>query len=226
MNGLEFEISVVKVDSEPREKTRTTADIHMKEYLNPSDKAEDETIVRISKKRTTSLGSRYQFSSTTGVNWGLNGNIGVQVMGLAMAGGNASIGANYSKSKSTTSENEQNEAKGFEFRYEQEEKISVQPHTRVTALITTYAMKYEQQYTIKLGLPKDLSLNLMYKNCCNRWCFGASWGRISASELLWDLSGYEEEEDTVSFLQDGIVSWIGEGSKIDKTVEALSRSYM
>ncbi len=64
VRGLEFEISVVKVDSEPREKTRTTADIHMKEYLNPSDKAEDETIVRISKKRTTSLGSRYQFSST------------------------------------------------------------------------------------------------------------------------------------------------------------------
>ena len=139
INNLGFEVSVVRADLEPKEKTRTTADINMKEYINDSDKSVDETIVRVSKKRLRSFGNHYQFSTTEGVNWNLGGNIGAQVMGVAMAGGNASFGASYGKQKSTTTESEQNEARGTEFSYEQEEKILVQPMTKVTALITTYS---------------------------------------------------------------------------------------
>ena len=171
-----------------------------------------------------SFGNRYQFSTTEGVNWNLGGNIGAQVMGVAMAGGNASFGASYGKQKSTTTESEQNEARGTEFSYEQEEKILVQPMTKVTALITTYAMKYEQGYTIKISLPKDFSLSDMYKNRWNQMCCGANWGRLWASDLLSELPGYSEDDEMVSFLQNGTLSWIGEGSKIDKTVEPLTRT--
>ena len=222
VEDLSFEITVVKADPAPTEKSRTIADINMKEYFNPSDTSVDETTVRITKKNTRSLESRYQFSTTKGVSWDVGGNIGAQVMGLATAGVSGSIGGSYGRQKSTTSENEQSQAHGFEIGYEQEEKIYVQPHTKVKATITTYAMKYEQGYTIKLGLPKDVTLNLMYKNRCNQWFCGASWGRISASELLNELPGYSEEDDKVSFLQEGTLSWIGEGSKVEKIVEPLS----
>ena len=51
INNLGFEVSVVRADLEPKEKTRTMVDINMKEYINNSDKSVDETIVRVSKKR-------------------------------------------------------------------------------------------------------------------------------------------------------------------------------
>ena len=164
VENLGFEVAVIHSDPEPTEKTRIIADINMKEYINYSDKGVDETLVRVAKKKTQSLGSRYQFSATKGVNWGVGGNIGAQVMGLAMAGVSAGIGGNYSKEKSTTTEAEQNEAKSVEFCYEQEEKIMVPPMTKIFARITSYAMKYEQGYTIKISLPKSLSINVLYKN--------------------------------------------------------------
>ena len=106
-------------------------------------------------------------------------------------------------------QNEQNEARGTEFSYEQKEKILVQPMTKVTALVTTYAMNYEQGYIIKISLPKDFSLSVMYKNRWNQMCCGANWGRLWASDLLSELPGYSEDDEMVSFLQNGTLSWIG-----------------
>ena len=226
VNNLEFEVEVVDQDPEPIEKTRITADINMKEYINRSDKDADETIVRISKKKSKSQGNRYRFSSTKGVNWGVGGNIGAQVMGLATVGGSASFGGNYGKSKSTTTENEETEALTSEFCYEQEEKIVVPARSKVCAKITSYVMKYEQGYKLKLSLPKSLSLNVLYKNRFHQLCCCSTLGKITAANLLDGLQGCSEEDDTVSITQDGTLSWIGEGSKIDKVVEPLMQSSM
>ena len=149
-------------------------------------------------------------------------------MGLATAGASGSIvEGNGGRKKFITSKKEQKQAPGFEMIYEQQEKICIQPNTKVKATITTYAMKYEQGYTIKLSLPKEVTLNLMYNNRCSQWFFcGASWGRISAAELLGELPGYSEEDDKVSFLQEGTLSWIGEGSKVEKIVESLTSTFI
>ena len=40
-------------------------------------------------------------------------------------------------------------------------------------------------------------------------CCGANWGRLWASDLLSELSGYSEDDEMVSFLQNGTLSWIG-----------------
>jgi len=64
----------------------------------------------------------------------------------------------------------------------------------------------------------------MYKTRCNQWFCGANWGRIAAADLLSELPGYSEEDDKVSFLQEGTLSWIGEGSKVEKIVEPLSHN--
>ena len=199
---LSFQISVVRADPEPTEKTRTIADINMKEYSNPADTSVDETIVRMTKKNITSTGNRYQFSTTKGVSWDVGGNIGGQLMGVAMGGAGVSIGGRYGKVKTSTTVNEQNLAQGFEIGYEQEEKICVQPHTKVKATITTYAMKYKQGYTIKLTIPKDVTLDLVYRNRCNQLLCGARWDKITAAELFSELPGYTEEDDKVSFLQE------------------------
>ena len=124
----------------------------MKEYTNHGQKEVDETLVKVHKATSRSQGNRYQFSTTKGVNWGFGGNIGAQVMGLAMAGGSANISANYSRNKSTTTGQEQSADNSFSFTYSQEEKMSVSPGTRVKARITTYSMKYEQEYTLKFSI--------------------------------------------------------------------------
>jgi len=62
----------------------------------------------------------------------------------------------------------------------------------------------------------------MYKNSCHQWFCRASRGRITAVELLSEFLEYSEEDEKVSFLQEGTLSWIGEGSKVEKIVEPLS----
>ncbi len=153
LNDLNFEISVVSADPKPIEARRTIIDINMKEYTNRCEKEVDETMVKVTKTSSKSTGSRYNFSTTKGVDWGIGGNIGAQVMGLAMVGGSASVSGNYGKHKSTTNEKEETQNDMFGFSYEQQEKIMVPPMSHVKAKITTYSMKYEQGYTIKFSLP-------------------------------------------------------------------------
>ena len=224
-DSLKFEITVVSAEMEPKEARRTIVDINMKEYTNHCETEVDETLVRISKKSNQSEGSRYKFSNTTGIDWGIEGgigaNIGAKVMSIATAGGSASLTANYGKQKSTTTEEETTKGASFEYCYEQEEKIKIPPMTQVKAKIITYSMNYEQGYTLKCSLPSTLSIQVWYKTKCQQICCGKRFGYISAGELLQSLPGYSEEDDKVSFLQPGILSWNGEGSSINKVVEPL-----
>ena len=225
LDNLKFDISVNSAEREPREARRTIVDINMKEYTNHGETEVDETLVRISKKSSHSEGSRYNFSSTKGINWNIGGgigaNIGATVMGLATAGGSASLTANYGKQKSTTTEEETTKEASFEYCYEQEEKIKIPPMTQLKAKIITYSMNYEQGYTLKVSLPSTSRIRMWYKTKCQQICCGKRCGYISAGELLQSLPSYSEEDDKVSFLQSGTLSWNGEGSSINKVVEPL-----
>lgn len=109
---------------------------------------------------------------------GIGGNIGAQVMGLAMAGGSASVSANYGRHTSTTTGNEQLVDNNLSFSYSQEEKISVSPGTRVKARITTYSVRYEQKYTLKFSIDSTLNVPLTYKTRCQQTCFGKNIGYV------------------------------------------------
>ena len=78
-------MSLVSKENQPREVTRTIVDINMKEFKNHSEEAQDETIVKVCKSSSTTKGERYKFSTTEGVDYSFGGNIGAQVMGLAVA---------------------------------------------------------------------------------------------------------------------------------------------
>ena len=219
---LNFELSVVSADSEPKEARRTIVDINMKEYTNNGVKAVDETMVKVEKSTSTSQGNRFSFSTTKGVDWGIGGNIGATVMGLAMAGGSVGLNANYSKHKATTTGNETSADKTLSFRYSQEEKISVSPGTRVKARITTYSMKYEQQYTLKFSIDSSVNIPIAYKTRCQQTFFGRRTGFVNVTRLLNSLPNYCIEDGKVAFTQDGTLSWIGEGCCVDKSEESLS----
>ena len=223
LEDLSFEVSVVSADMNPTESRRTIIDINMKEYTNRGKREVDETMVKVSKSASKSKGSRYSFSTTKGVNWGIGGNIGAQVMGLAMAGGSASVSANYGRQKSTTTGEEQSEDSSFTFSYEQEEKISVPPGTQVKARITTYSVKYEQKYTLKFSISSTLNLPVIYRTRCQQMCFGIcrNTGFVNVAQMIRTLPNYCTEDGKATFTQDGILSWVGEGCNVDKCEEPL-----
>ena len=115
LDNLNFELSVASVDSEPQETRQTIVDINMKEYTNNGQKEVDETMMKVQKSTSRSQGNRFSFSTTKGVNWGIGGNIGAQVMGLAMGGGSVGVNANYGRQKSTIAGSEQLADTSFSF---------------------------------------------------------------------------------------------------------------
>ena len=221
LDNLNFELSVASVDREPVETRRTIIDINTKEYTNSGQKEVDETMVKVQKSTSRSHGNRFNFSTTKGVNWGIGGNIGAQVMGLAMGGGSVGVNANYGRQKSTTAGSEQLADSSFSFSYSQEEKISVPPGTRVKAKITTYTVKYEQQYVLKFSIDSSLNVPLTYKTRCQQSCFGKSTGSINITQILNTLPEYCIENGKATFTQTGTLSWIGEGCTVDKSEESL-----
>ena len=222
LDDLSFQISVVDAETTPKETSRTIIDINMKEYTNRGQKEIDETMVKVSKSSSKTKGSRYSFSTTTGVNWGIGGNIGGQV---AMGGGSAGISANYGRNKSTTTGKEESEDSCFTISYEQEEKISVAPGTRVKVRITSYGIKYEQRYTLKLSIPSSINIPVTYRTRCQQMCFGIcrNFGYVNITQILQTLPNYCVEEDMATFTLDGILSWIGDGSSVDKSEEPLQQ---
>lgn len=155
----------------------------MKEYTNHGLKGDDETMVKAIKSTSRSLENRYQFSETKGSNWNLGGNIGAQVIGMATAGVSGGIGANYGWNKSTTSGGEQSEDNTTSISYEQEERIKVPPGTRVKARITSYKVKYEQQYTIKVGINSNFNIPVTYKTRCQQCCCGSNSGTVNITQI-------------------------------------------
>ena len=176
-------------------------------------------MVRVSKGTSTVKGDRYHFSTTTGVDFGVGGNIGAKVMSLAQAG----VDAHFNKSKSKTEGTEITNEKGFTFSYEQEEKIKVPPGKTAKVKITTYSMKYEMNNTLKFRAKKSVSFPVRYRTSCQQAFLGicSRTGFVNICDLISSLPNYNgnDEKNTASFTQDGTISWIGEGCKVDKMEE-------
>ena len=145
--------------------------------------------------------------------------------GLATVGGSIGVSAKYNKSESMTTENELSNQVGVSFSYNQEEKMSVLPGKHVKAKITTYSMKYEINYTLKLSVKKHTSIPVSFKTRCQRFLPDVcrSTGFVLVSDMISSLPDYvqEDEDGMSSFTQGGTLSWVGEGCTVDKTEEDL-----
>ena len=222
LNSLEFEISILSSDPRPTEASRAVVDITTKEFTNHCEKEVDESLVKVWKQNAGWTGSRYHFSTTRGVYRGIGGDIGPQVIHLAIAGGSTTVGINASDPNNAIAKTEE---QNFDFKYSHDEKIMVPPMSRVKATITSHSVNYEQRYAILFTIPSSVKIPLSYKTsfqqmiCCCCGCY--STGFISTGQLCCTLPEFKDENGFVSFVQRGILSWIGEASTIVKDVETL-----
>ena len=224
LNTLDFSISIASADPRPTEARKAIVDVTTKEYTNHGEKEVDESLVKVRKSSSEWKGSRYHFSTTRGGYYGIGGDIGPQVIHLAIAGGSTTISVNYNNpSKAIAKAREHN----LDFDYIHEEKISVPPKSRVKARITSHSVNYEQKYAILFKIPSSVQIPVTFRTrcqqmmCCMLFCRCSTMGFISAAQLCCTLPDYQNRNGYVSFLQHGILSWIGEGSTVNKEVESL-----
>ena len=211
----EFELSIVHKEKEPREVKRTIVDINMKEYENHGAKSQDESHVKMEKLTSTTKGERYTFSTTKGVDYGVDANIGLKLKLVDLG-----VKATYKKSKSKTEQTEQTSQEVYSFSYNQDEKIAVPPGMCVKAKITTYRMKYDMDYTLKFSINRDATIPLCYRNTCQHFLFDMcrSYGRVNVRDMIRTLPDFieEDEDNMASYTQPGTLSWVGEGCSVDK----------
>ena len=218
--------SVDPKDHKPKEVARRIVDINTKEYINRGSEA-DESSVNISKSAGSERSTTADWTSTTGVEFGASANIGASVMGLAAmvpVGGNIGFGGSVSKQKTDSKHFGKSFCDTSTLSYTQEEKISVPPRTKVTATITTYSVTHRMEYEVEFGYNKSNNFIPVRYQTSLQSCFGgccSKSGFITAAELLNRLPGFRQEDDRVFFKQEGAVSWVGEGAKVEKEETAL-----
>ena len=88
----------------------------------------------------------------------------------------------------------------------------------VKAKITTYT---EQGYTLKFSLPSSYTLSVAFKIACQRLFSRFNIRTVTAAEFCSTLPGFRHEDEKICFIQQGTLSWVGEGSTIDKKVLPL-----
>ena len=221
--GLQFDICIVSADSQPEEVKKVVVDVSTKEYTNHCKKEVDQTVLKVGKANTVWDRSRYHFSTTRGVNCGIGGDIGPQVMRLAITGGTTRINITGNMETQSLSQN-------FAFSYGNEENVSVPPMSRVKAKIASHSVTFRQGYVVKFMIPSATSIPVSFRTefqqsfrkwccCCPCRCFEI--GSVSAAQLCCTLPDYRDENGMVSFIQHGVLWWLGEGSTVDKEVESL-----
>lgn len=201
---------------EPVEKGRTIVNIATKEYINCGSE-QDESTLSITNQNAQAIyatATSYEWSPIEGVSWGLSADVGAkiagsQIAGVAAAWPGVTAGVCLQWAVPIGSEI---------FGWSQSEKIVVPPRTKVKAVITTYAIRHELQFTAEFAFPTASKVAMRYESFClpcSNWCF------VTASEILRGLPEYREENDWVYFTQEGKLSWTGEGYGVMKTEEPL-----
>ncbi len=211
---INFAVSIVSKEIEPREVTRTVLDIVIKEYANGGKEGQDQTILKASKGSLIPTQKRYNFFTSTGLDFGFGDNIATQIMSLSVSGGTALY------NKSVTEEAKVSNVVTAAFIYEQEEQITVPPGKGVKAKITSYSVKYEMNYTLKFSVYRNVTVPVSYQTKCQRCCFGfcSSTGSVLVSDMISVLPNYNgnDENGRASFTQTGTLSWVGEAYNVNK----------
>jgi len=226
-------VSIKPVDTEPREVGRSIVDITTKDYVNSGSES-DESIVEICKPAGVAKGTSAEWYVQNGLTWSVSSNIGTNIMRLAaMVPVRGTVGA----VGSITQQRLVREALGhslsadtLSFAYKREEKVVVPPRSKVSVTITSYAIRYSFHYTLQFSALQSEEISIKFRTkfqdywggCCLGCC--VSSGIITARELLtaMPLPGFSEDSNWVRFTQEGILSWVGDGSKVQKIEHPLS----
>ena len=236
-------ISIRPVDTKPREVGRSTVDVITKDYINNGSE-QDVSVIEVSKPAGIAKGSSAEWYVKNGLSWSVSSNVGGNIMRLAaMVPVSGTVGAVGSITKQRLEEDAIGHtlsADSLTFQYKKEEKIIVPPHSKVTVSIISYAIRYSFNYTLQLSALATDTISIKFRTPCQACCvccladivccarvFCATSGFITARELLTavQLPGYSEGSGWVHFTQDGVLSWVGDGAKVQKEELPLSSAF-
>ena len=97
------------------------------------------------------------------------------------------------------------------------------PRKRVEAKITTYAVTYEANTTLKFSVDAELTLPVRYRNHLSRVLGGfyVSTVYLTAEEIFHGEEGFRVDGGNVTFTREACVSYIGEQVDIKKNKKDL-----
>ena len=195
------------------------------------------SVIEVSKPAGIAKGSSAEWYVKNGLSWSVSSNVGGNIMRLAaMVPVSGTVGAVGSITKQRLEEDAIGHtlsADSLMFRYKKEERVVVPPHSKVTVSIISYAIRYSFNYTLQLSALATDIISIKFRTpcqacwaCCCIVCCTSS-GFITARELLTavQLPGYSEVSRWVHFTQDGVLSWVGDGVKVQKEELSLSSAF-
>lgn len=102
--------------------------------------------------------------------------------------------------------------------YQLVERLVVPPKTKVKASIKSYTVTYEGKSVTEVSAPKWARIPVRYRTMLSRQFGGIviTTGYITARELFRGRPNFREEEETVYFVEETTVSYLGEDVEIVK----------
>ena len=95
-----------------------------------------------------SKGHNYQQTTTKGIQWGVNANVGLQFdLPQVGVGGSGSLGANYQRSTVHTVTHEKTKKEKVEQQSHHEETLKIPPGKKVILKMTSYRVRYKLHFT-------------------------------------------------------------------------------
>ena len=199
---------------EPEEISKNIVDVNEKIYIN-TDGCEDETTVKVVNSVENSQGHNYQETTTKGIQWGVDANIGLQ-FGLPQVsgGGSGGVGFSYQQSQVHTVTHEKTKKQKVEQQAHHEEMLKIPPGKKAIVTMTSYRVRYKLDYTMEYKIPKSEGVQVRLNTFGLGLCF--RMGFVTASEIMHPLPGYREDEEFVYMCQEGELRWIADRMVVKK----------
>ena len=200
---------------EPEEISKNIVDVNEKIYTNTGG-CEDETIVKVVNSVENSEDHNYQETTTKGIQWGVNANVGLQ-FGLPQVGGGSGsggLGVNFQRTNVHSVTQEKTKTEKVEQQSHHEETLTIPPGKKAIITMTSYRVRYKLDYTMEYKIAKSegvqVRLDTLGLGLCHRMGF------VSASELMGALPGYREDEEFAYMCQEGELRWIADRMVVKK----------
>ena len=205
----------------PQEISKIQVDVNEKIYSNNGDGSDDdESTVRIVKSSEISQGRNYEQQTTNGFKWGAGTNVGVQ-FGLPQVGVGlkASVDTSFKKKKETTIKESITTENKVGQESHHEESLTIPPGHKVIVNMTSYRIKYRMDYTMEYKIPRSCTIRVKYWlfYCCG--LLFPVFSTISVAYILRSMPEFKEDDEYVTFTQQGSLTWFADRMEVTKTAE-------
>ena len=203
-------------EKEPMEISANTVDVNEKVYTNTGGHEDETTIIIVNSQENTE-GRNYRETTTKGIKWGVDANVGLQ-FGLPQVGGGiqGKLGGNFERSKILSVTQEKTLQEKHQQQSFHEETLSISPGKKATLQMTAYRVRYKLAYTMEYKIAKKDGVVVRMDLCGLGLIYSSVF--LTSSQLLYPLPGYREDDEFVYFFQEGELRWIADRMVVKKTM--------